>query len=185
MCRSLVLSRRPTSQKVSTDKGIPTVVKFFNVVTARELVSQGKQADLLIGNNVLAHVPALNDFVSGIKLILKPRGIVTMEFPYIMRLVEEKQFDTIYHEHFSYFSFGTVDRIFSKHGLKIFDVEEVSTHGGSLRIFGCHREEASLSTSSNVGQLKGAEESAGFSTLDRYLSFLKLCKRRSANSWSF
>ena len=159
--------------KVSAEKGIPTVVKFFNVDTARELVSQGRRADLLIGNNVLAHVPGLNDFVSGIKMILKPRGIVTMEFPYIMRLVEEKQFDTIYHEHFSYFSFGTVDRIFSKHGLKIFDVEEVSTHGGSLRIFGCHREETSLPTNSNVDKLKEREGAAGFGTLDRYLSFSK------------
>lgn len=162
--------------KVASENGIPTVVKFFNVETAHELVGQGKQADLLVGNNVLAHVPGLNDFVAGIKIILKPRGIVTMEFPYILRLVEEKQFDTIYHEHFSYFSFQTVERIFAKHGLTLFDVEEVPTHGGSLRIYGRHTEETSLPVASNVHDLKRTEEAEGFGELNRYLSFAEEVK---------
>ena len=157
--------------KVASEKGIPTVVQFFNVETARELVAQGKQADLLLGNNVLAHVPGLNDFVAGIKIILKPRGIVTMEFPYLLRLMEEKQFDTIYHEHFSYFSFRTVESIFAKHGLTLFDVEEVPTHGGSLRIYGRHTEEVSVAVSSHVHDLKRKEEAEGFAELNTYLSF--------------
>ena len=157
--------------KVASEKGIPSIVKFFSVNTAQELVAQGKQADLLVGNNVLAHVPGLNDFVAGIKVILKPRGIVTMEFPYIVRLMAEKQFDTIYHEHFSYFSFQTVEHIFAKHGLTLFDVEEVSTHGGSLRIFGRHTEETSVPVTSNVHDLKQSEQAEGFGDLNRYLSF--------------
>lgn len=162
--------------KVASEKGIPTVVKFFNVDTARELVVQGKQADLLVGNNVLAHVPGLNDFVAGIKIILKPLGIVTMEFPYIVRLVEEKQFDTIYHEHFSYFSFRTVENIFAKHGLTLFDVEEVPTHGGSLRIYGRHAAEASMPVSPKVHDFKRKEEIKGFGELKRYLSFAEEVK---------
>ena len=162
--------------QVASEKGIPTVVKFFNVETARELVTEGKQADLLVGNNVLAHVPGLNDFVAGIKIILKPCGIVTMEFPYILRLVKEKQFDTIYHEHFSYFSFQTVERIFTKHGLTLFDVEEVPTHGGSLRIYGRHLENTSLPVTSNVHDLKRTEEADGFGELNRYLSFAEEVK---------
>ncbi len=157
--------------KVASEKGIPSIVKFFSVETARELVAQGTQADLLVGNNVLAHVPGLNDFVAGIKIILKPRGIVTMEFPYIVRLMAEKQFDTIYHEHFSYFSFQTVEHIFAKHGLTLFDVEEVSTHGGSLRIFGRHTDETFLPVTSNVHDLKRRERAEGFGELNRYLSF--------------
>lgn len=162
--------------KVASEKGIPTVVQFFNVETARELVAQGKQADLLLGNNVLAHVPGLNDFVAGIKIILKPRGIVTMEFPYLLRLMEEKQFDTIYHEHFSYFSFRTVESIFAKHGLTLFDVEEVPTHGGSLRIYGRHTEEVSVAVSSHVHDLKRKEEAEGFAELNTYLSFSEKVK---------
>jgi len=123
------------------EKGIPTLVKFFGVETARELVSQKKQADLLLGNNVLAHVPDLNDFVGGMKILLKPQGIITMEFPHLMRLMAENLFDTIYHEHFSYCSFYTVQQIFGKHGLTLFDVEEVETHGGSLRIYGRHEQD--------------------------------------------
>ena len=157
--------------KVASEKGIPTLVTFFNSNTARELVEQGQQADLLVGNNVLAHVPDLNDFVAGIKIILKLSGIVTMEFPYVLRLIEEKQFDTIYHEHFSYFSFRTVERIFAQHGLTLFDVEEVSTHGGSLRIFGRHSEALSLPISPRVSDLKRKEEDEGYGDLRKYLSF--------------
>lgn len=162
--------------KVASKKGIPTVVQFFNVETARELVAQGKQADLLLGNNVLAHVPGLNDFVAGIKIVLKPHGIVTMEFPYLLRLMEEKQFDTIYHEHFSYFSFRTVENIFAKHRLTLFDVEELPTHGGSLRIYGRHTEDTSLAVSSHVYDLKRKEEAEGFTELNRYLSFAEKVK---------
>ncbi|MCB0121343.1 MAG: methyltransferase domain-containing protein, partial [Caldilineaceae bacterium] len=121
--------------KVAVEKGVPTITEFFGVTCANELVAADKQADLIIGNNVLAQVTDLNDFVAGMQLLLKPQGVVTMEFPHLERLVEENQFDTIYHEHFSYFSFITVEKIFAAHGLTLFDVEELPTHGGSLRIY--------------------------------------------------
>ena len=123
---------------VAKQKNIPTLNRFFNSSLARELRDQGTQADLLIGNNVLAHVPDLNDFVKGIKILLNSNGLLTMEFPHLLRLIEENQFDTIYHEHFSYFSLLTVERIFTEHGLTIFDAEELPTHGGSLRIYAGH-----------------------------------------------
>ena len=119
-------------------KGIPSIVKFFGVQTAKEMVADDNTADLLLGNNVLAHVPDVHDFVGGMKIVLKPEGIITMEFPHLQDLIEENQFDTIYHEHFSYFSFHSVKKIFELHGLTLFDVEEIPTHGGSLRIFGRH-----------------------------------------------
>src|SRR5580658_1328480 len=122
-------------------KGVPTLVRFFGVQTAREVLAQGKRADLLLGNNVLAHVPALNDFVAGMKLLLKPGGVITMEFPHLLRLMESNQFDTIYHEHFSYFSFLAAERTFARHALTIFDVEELRSHGGSLRIYARHAED--------------------------------------------
>jgi len=124
--------------KVAKEKGIPTITKFFGVNTANELKKEGKQSDLIVGNNVLAHVPNINDFVKGMKILLNLDGIITMEFPHLMQLIEKNQFDTIYHEHFSYFSFYTVIQIFEKHNLKIFDVEELTTHGGSLRIYATH-----------------------------------------------
>ena len=158
---------------VATNKGIPTLVKFFGEKTANELVAKGKQADLVLGNNVLAHVPDLNDFVKGIKVLLKPEGVITMEFPHLMRLIEENQFDTIYHEHFCYFSFITVEKVFAAHGLRIFDVEELSTHGGSLRIYGCHIEDKSKQTSVQVKELKAREEAAGFNNIENYFSFSK------------
>lgn len=156
---------------VAREKGIPTIVKFFNVSTANELAKNGKQVDLLVGNNVLAHVPCLNDFVAGIKLVLKEQGVVTMEFPHLLRLVEEKQFDTIYHEHFSYFSFRTVEQVFSKHGLTLFDVEELPTHGGSLRIYGRHKESLGHPVAPSVQKLKAEEDQKGFGSLARYLQF--------------
>ena len=119
-------------------KGIETIVDFFGTRLAGRLADRGRKADLLIGNNVLAHVPDLNDFVAGLKIALKPSGTITMEFPHLMQLVDNRQFDTIYHEHFSYLSFMTVRTIFNHHGLEIFDVEEIPTHGGSLRIFAGH-----------------------------------------------
>jgi len=124
--------------EAAVKKGVPTLVKFFGEDTARQLVAQGTQADLIIGNNVLAHVPKLNDFVRGMQVLLKPDGVITMEFPHLMRLMAGNEFDTIYHEHFSYFSLLTVEKIFAAHKLTIFDVEELPTHGGSLRIFACH-----------------------------------------------
>src|SRR5205085_7127884 len=130
------------------------VVKFFGVNTATQLAGEGTRADLLLGNNVLAHVPDLNDFVAGMKIILKPAGILTMEFPHLLQLIRHNQFDTIYHEHFSYFSFLTVERVFAKHGIALFDVEELPTHGGSLRIFGRHAERAEPALTARVAALK-------------------------------
>jgi len=156
---------------VAAKLGIPTLVKFFGTATARELVAQGKKADLLLGNNVLAQVPNLNDFVAGLKILLAPSGVITIEFPHLMRLMEENQFDTIYHEHFCYFSFLTAEKIFAAHGLTLFDVEELSTHGGSLRIYARHVEDSSKLVSGRVQELRSREESAGFASLERYQVF--------------
>ncbi|MBI5665327.1 MAG: class I SAM-dependent methyltransferase [Nitrospirae bacterium] len=152
-------------------KQIPTLVKFFGVKTAGELAADGRHADLIIGNNVLAHVPDLNDFVSGLKVLLKPQGIITMEFPHLMRLMDENQFDTIYHEHFSYFSFITVSKVFTSHGLKIFDVDELQTHGGSLRIYAAHEENASRPVEKRAHELIHKEEGRGFAAVELYSTF--------------
>ncbi|MGB3638673.1 MAG: class I SAM-dependent methyltransferase [Rivularia sp. (in: cyanobacteria)] len=162
--------------KVAIKKGIPTVVKFFGEETAKEQVEKGVGADLLLGNNVLAHTPYLNDFVKGMKIILKPQGVITMEFPHLMRLMEENQFDTIYHEHFSYFSYLTVEKVFATHGLTIFDVEELPTHGGSIRIYARHTENNSQPISNKVLELKSREKSAEFTNLETYFSFDKQVK---------
>lgn len=159
--------------KVALEKGIPTVTSFFGQRLARELASGGKRADLLLGNNVLAHVPDINDFVAGMKLLLQPQGVITMEFPHLVRLIEENQFDTIYHEHFSYLSFTTVELIFAAHKLTIFDVEELATHGGSLRIYACHAEDDSKSISSSATALKAREATWGISSLAPYRAFGK------------
>jgi 2-polyprenyl-3-methyl-5-hydroxy-6-metoxy-1,4-benzoquinol methylase len=158
---------------VAEAKGIPTLTKFFGVETARELVQLGKKADLLLGNNVLAHVPDLNDFVAGLKLLLKSNGIITIEFPHLLQLINQSQFDTIYHEHFSYFSFLTVERVFAAHGLTLFDVEELTTHGGSLRIYGRHVENNKLAVTDRVTELKVKEGSAKLDRIDTYLDFTK------------
>ena len=163
--------------KVAIKKGIPTVVKFFGEETAKEQVEKGVRANLLLGNNVLAHTPYLNDFVKGMKIILKPEGVITMEFPHLMRLMEENQFDTIYHEHFSYFSFITVEKVFATHGLTIFDVEELKTHGGSLRIYARHTENSSQSITEKVLELRTREEAAGFTNLETYFSFREQVKQ--------
>ena len=126
--------------KAAQEKQIPTITEFFTKQLATQLAAQGIKADLLIGNNVLAQVPNLNNFVAGMKKILKPDGVITIEFPHLLQLMNQNQFDTIYHEHYSYFSFITTERIFDAHGLRLFDVEELPTHGGSLRIFGKHAE---------------------------------------------
>jgi SAM-dependent methyltransferase len=157
--------------KVAKQKGIPTMVKFFGVRTARSLAVKGKKSDLLIGNNVLAHVPNINDFVGGLRIALKSDGVITMEFPHLMRLMEENQFDTIYHEHFSYLSLLAVERIFGKHGLSLFDVEELPTHGGSLRIYGKHTDDSSKSVSKRLVELRAREASAGFDQFEHYRHF--------------
>jgi SAM-dependent methyltransferase len=151
-------------------KGIPTLTRFFGVKTARELVAQGTRADLLLGNNVLAHVPDLNDFVAGMKVILKPDGVITMEFPHLQHLIEENQFDTIYHEHFSYLSFLVAQRVFERHGLQLFDVEEIPTHGGSLRIFGRHAGQGS-EPGERVKELVARERRLKFEDLETYRKF--------------
>ena len=156
--------------RVATGKGVPTVVEFFGTATARRLATD-HSADLLIGNNVLAHVPDINDFVQGMKVLLKPGGVITMEFPHLMRLIDEKQWDTIYHEHFSYLSFSTAGRIFASHGLRLFDVEELPTHGGSLRIFGCHEDDADKAATARARELLEREEAAGYGRLETYMGF--------------
>ena len=171
--------------EVAQEKGIPTLVKFFGVQTAKELAAQGKQADLLLGNNVLAHVPDLNDFVAGMKIVLKPNGILTMEFPHLLQLMEQNQFDTIYHEHFSYFSFLTVEKIFAAHGLTLFDVEELPTHGGSLRIYGKHEGVSEPLISERVAQLKAKEIQAGMDRLETYLIFGEKVKETKRKLLSF
>lgn len=157
--------------QVAIDKGVPTLVEFFGVDSAKKLVAEGKQADLLLGNNVLAQVPDLNDFVGGMKILLKPQGVITMEFPHLMRLMEENQFDTIYHEHFSYFSWITTEKIFAAHGLTLFDVEEITTHGGSLRIYARHSEDTSKPISDRAISLKQSELEAGFTNVGTYRNF--------------
>lgn len=171
--------------EVATQKGILTLVKFFGQKTAHEQAAKGQQADLLIGNNVLAHVPDLNDFVKGMRILLKPRGVITMEFPHLMRLVEENQFDTIYHEHFSYFSFITVEKVFATHGLTIFDVEELPSHGGSLRIYARHVEDSSKPISQKVAELRAREQEAGFTRLEQYFSFSEQVKHTKRKLLSF
>lgn len=157
--------------EVAKDKGIPTRVQFFGVATARELAQEGLQADLLLGNNVLAHVPDLNDFVAGMKIALKPGGVITMEFPHLLRLMQENQFDTIYHEHFSYLSLTTVRQVFAAHGLVLFDVQELTTHGGSLRIFARHAEANTIEVQPVIAQLLACEAAAGLTTLAAYTAF--------------
>ncbi len=164
---------------VARQKGIDTIAEFFGVKLAKALVGQNRKADLLLGNNVLAHVPDLNDFVAGMKLVLKSGGLITMEFPHLMQLMQQSQFDTIYHEHFSYFSLYTVSRVFARHGLRIFDVEQLSTHGGSLRIYACHADSKQSDAATLAAVLK-QEASAGLHGLDAYHAFaarVRKCKR--------
>jgi SAM-dependent methyltransferase len=147
--------------QVALDKGVPTRVEFFGRQLALELREEGLAADLLFGKNVLAQVHDINDFVAGLKILLAPAGVVTVEFPHLERLVADNQFDTIYHEHFSYFSFLTAEAIFAAHGLRLFDVEELPTHGGSLRIFGCHEDDAAKPTTERAVALRERELAAG------------------------
>jgi SAM-dependent methyltransferase len=152
-------------------KGIPIIEDFFGTRLARELVEKGKRADLTVANNVLAHVPDINDFVAGFALLLKPEGVATFEFPHLLRLMAETQFDTIYHEHFSYFSLGTVERIFAASGMKVFDVDELSTHGGSLRVYAQRADSGRRPRSASVDQLLQLESGAGMHRADYYAGF--------------
>lgn len=157
--------------KAAIAKGVPTRIEFFGAASAAALAAEGSEADLLIGNNVLAQVPDLNDFAAGMKILLKPQGVITVEFPHLMRLVEGNQFDTIYHEHFSYFSFIAAEQIFAAHGLTIFDVEELPTHGGSLRIYARHQEDRTKPVGERVANLRERERQAGVTGLRYYAAF--------------
>jgi hypothetical protein len=171
--------------KVAVEKGIPTTVRFLGRQTAEQIVGESGKADLLLGNNVLAHVPDINDFVGGMKLLLAPGGIITMEFPHLQRLIEEGQFDTIYHEHFSYLSFVVVEKIFAHHGITLFDVEQLPTHGGSLRIYGRHAENAAMPVGERVGLLRQQETAAGMLRLDHYRGFGERVKQVKRNLLRF
>ena len=151
--------------------GIDTRVEFFGEQTATRLLETEGAADLLLGNNVLAHVPDLNDFVRGLRVLLAPDGVITMEFPHVMRLIERNQFDTIYHEHFSYFSLGTVQRVFARHGLEVFDVDELPTHGGSLRVYAAHADSKAHSESAAVARILATESGRSLDTLEGYSHF--------------
>lgn len=168
-----VLGIEPTKNtaEVAISKGVDTITEFFGVALAKQLSDKGTKADLLLGNNVLAHVPDIIDFVGGMKILLAPQGVVTMEFPHLMQLVDQNQFDTIYHEHFSYLSFYTVKQIFESQGLELFDVEELPTHGGSLRIYAKHKEDGSKETSANVAALLKKELDKGINKLAYYEAF--------------
>ncbi|MBP1157796.1 MULTISPECIES: class I SAM-dependent methyltransferase [unclassified Paenibacillus] len=162
--------------KNAQEKGIDTLVSFFNTGTAQKLKGKHMTADLIIGNNVLAHVPNLRDFVAGLKMVLKPQGVITMEFPHLLRLMEENQFDTIYHEHFSYFSLLTAQKVFSSLGLEIFKVDEIATHGGSLRIYAKHSEDASREVMDSVNHIIEKEVHAGLNKVEAYFKFSEQVK---------
>jgi 2-polyprenyl-3-methyl-5-hydroxy-6-metoxy-1,4-benzoquinol methylase len=170
--------------KVAWDeRQIPSVVKFFGVETAKELVANGQAADLLLGNNVLAHVPDINDFVGGLKVALKPEGVITFEFPHLQRLIAGNQFDTVYHEHFSYLSFLAMEKVFAHHGLTMFDVEELPTHGGSLRIFAKHEENNGdlFTVTDRVSAMRTQETEFGLTRMETYTEFdeeVKATKRK-------
>lgn len=157
--------------QVAVEKGVPTLVQFFGTELAKKLAADGRCADLVLGNNVLAQVPDLNDFVEGLKILLKPHGVLTLEFPHLLKLIELNEFDTIYHEHFSYFSLLTTVRIMEAHGLRVFDVDELKSHGGSLRVYACRVEDKMHQVGPNVSKVLGDEERAGLSTIKGYGSF--------------
>ena len=182
-----VLGIEPTSNTadVAVSKGIETLVRFFGKKLALELQKNNRYADLILGNNVLAHVPDINDFVSGLPLVLKKEGIITFEFPHLMELMLNNQFDTIYHEHFSYLSLFSVQIIFKKHNLKIFDVDQIKTHGGSLRIYATHSNNSEHSISSNVSILLNEELKFGINSIKKYNTFQKFTELVKDNFLSF
>lgn len=155
---------------VAERKGIPSEIAFFNAETAGRLLNAGRAADLMAANNVMAHVPELNEFIAGFAILLKPQGVLTVEFPHLLNLIEQVQFDTIYHEHYSYLSLLTAEKIFSAHGMRVFDVEELSTHGGSLRLFVCHRD-AGHADAPGLAKVRAKESAAGLNTLAAYDDF--------------
>ncbi|HEY3425747.1 MAG TPA: class I SAM-dependent methyltransferase [Negativicutes bacterium] len=162
--------------QAAIEKGIPTVISFFGRTLAQKLSGEGIKADLLLGNNVLAHVPDINCFVAGMNLLLRNDGIITMEFPHLLKLMTDRQFDTIYHEHFSYLSFSTVENIFAAHGLKMFDVEELPTHGGSLRVYACHADCAEHTVTERVAYMRDKEIAFGLNELTTYHAFAEKVK---------
>lgn len=176
------LGIEPTASTANAarQKGIETVERFFGVELASELVAQGRSADLTAANNVLAHVPDINDFVRGFSILLKPHGVATFEFPHLYQLVTDRQFDTIYHEHFSYLSFTTVSEIFASQGLSVFDVEEIGTHGGSLRVFAQRSDTGDRQRTSNVGRLLSLESDAGMRQLKFYEGFERDAEKAKA-----
>jgi SAM-dependent methyltransferase len=157
--------------KAAMDKGIEIIEDFFSLTLAQRMVADGKQADLVVANNVLAHVPDINDFVAGCSFLLKPKGVATFEFPHLMRLVDHTQFDTIYHEHFSYLSFNTVKRIFKSNGFSVFDVERLETHGGSLRVFAQRADTGQFPVSSEILDLMDFEQKRGVQQVEYYKGF--------------
>lgn len=163
--------------KVAVARGVPTLVRFFGTELATELMAEGRQADLIAGNNVLAQVPDLNDFVEGLKILLKPEGVLTLEFPHLLRLIERNEFDTIYHEHFSYFSMLTTLRILAAHGLKAFDVEELVSHGGSLRVYACRAESRTHKIGPKVGELIALEKKSGLGSPEGYDGFRRQVRK--------
>jgi SAM-dependent methyltransferase len=171
--------------KTAEANGVPSLVRFFGENTAKDMVANGQQADLIIGNNVLAHVPDLNDFVKGIKTLLKLEGTVSIEFPHLMRLMEQNQYDTIYHEHFCYFSWITVEKVFAAHGMRLFDVEELPTHGGSIRIFGCHSSRAETPLTNRALELRERELAAGFDRMETYADFGEKVKESKRSLLNF
>lgn len=170
--------------KVAIGKGIPTLTEFFNEALATDMAARGQKADLIIGNNVLAQVPDINDFVAGMKVLLKPEGVITLEFPHIEKLIEENQFDTIYHEHFSYFSLLTIEKMARRHGLRVFDVEEIPTHGGSLRVFFSH-EDSKFPREARVDSLLARELSARLDRIETYTAFSEAVRQTKRNLLSF
>jgi SAM-dependent methyltransferase len=171
--------------KAAEERGVPTLTRFFGRRLAAELAAKGTLADLVVGNNVLAQVPDINDFVAAIPVILKPKGVLTLEFPHLLRLMRENQFDTIYHEHFSYFSLLTAERILAAHGLRVFDVEELWSHGGSLRLFACHAGHAAQPTRPAVAALVEREKAAGLARLDTYAGFAEQVKETKRKLLAF
>jgi SAM-dependent methyltransferase len=163
--------------QVAVKKGVPTLVRFFGAQLAQELAAEGRCADLVLGNNVLAQVPDLNDFVEGLRILLKPEGTLTLEFPHLLRLIESNQFDTIYHEHFSYFSLHTTVQLLEAHGLTVFDVEELTTHGGSLRVFACRTENQSRGIEPSVQRVIAEEYRAGLASVEGYDGFARQVKQ--------
>lgn len=171
--------------KVAIERGVPTEIRFFGVRVARELKAQGRQADLILGANVLAQVPDLNDFVAGLKVMMKPGAVMTIEFPHLLATMQGNQFDQVYHEHYCYFSLTAVERIFRHHGVRLFDVEELPTHGGSLRVFGCHAEEHARPATDRLVEFRRREIEAGLKDMKTYEAFTERVRRTKRSALNF